>query len=76
MTEPRSDHPDTGIGIGPVTTATTVAAAAVGILAWALARFAGIELPPDVQGWMTVLTVALVGTLTPGRTTRGRHARE
>lgn len=54
MTEKRT--------IGPVTAATTTAAAAVHVLCWALAGF-GIIVPADTQGAATVVLVALAGYL-------------
>ena len=67
MAETRYESTDSGLGIGPVTTSTTIAAAGVGVLAWMLGRFAGIDIPPDVQGWLTVLAVGAAGFFTPGR---------
>lgn len=58
---------ENGHGIGPVTTATTAAAAAVTVLAWVLASVAGVEIPAEVQGSLTVLAVVVAGYLTPGR---------
>lgn len=50
--------------IGPVTGATAAGAAVVTVLAWALTH-AGIDLPHEVQGALTVLVVLLCGWAVP-----------
>lgn len=51
--------------VGPVTQATTGAAAIVLILVWILS-FWGIEVPNEVQGAFTVIVVLVAGWLVPG----------
>lgn len=56
--------------VGPVTTATSGAAAVVLILVWLLSFF-GIDVPQEVQGAFTVLVVLAAGyAVKPGTGTR------
>ena len=46
--------------IGPVTTAATAGAAASGLIAWGLKQF-GVEMEPEVQGYLAILFVVVAG---------------
>jgi len=48
--------------IGPVTTAATAGAAASGLIAWGLKQF-GIDMEPEVQGYLAILLVVGAGWL-------------
>ena len=50
--------------ISPKVTAATIAAALVTILVW-IASLAGIDVPAEAQGAVTVLLVAVIGYLVP-----------
>ena len=49
--------------VGPVTTAAGAGAALSGLLAWLLKQFAGIDMPPEVQGYLAIILVVLAGWL-------------
>jgi len=49
--------------IGPVTTAAGGGAALAGIICWGLGRFAGVDVPSDVQGYLALLFVIIAGYL-------------
>jgi len=46
--------------IGPVTTAATAGAAASGLIAWGLKQV-GIDMEPEVQGYLAILLVVAAG---------------
>lgn len=48
--------------IGPVTTAASAGAAASGLIAWGLKQF-GVEMEPEVQGYLAILLVVAAGFL-------------
>lgn len=50
--------------IGPVTSATTGAAAVTAILCWAIGH-AGLPVPAEIQGAITVVIVLVSGYLAP-----------
>lgn len=50
--------------ISPKVTAATIAAALVTILVW-VASLAGVDVPAEAQGAITVLLVAVIGYLVP-----------
>lgn len=60
--------------IGPVTTAATGGAAAAGIIAWLIETLAGIDVPTDVQTYMSIVLVILAGWIVPPRGTGRRIA--
>lgn len=60
--------------VGPVTTATSAAAAAVMVVCWALSAIWGIEVPTEVQGAAAVVLVALAGWIVKPRAGAGAHA--
>lgn len=62
----RYENSGTGKGFGPVTAATTTAAAVVMVLAWIVESVFGIQVPAEIQGATGVILVALAGYFTPG----------
>lgn len=46
--------------VGPVTTAATAGAAASGLIAWGLKQF-GVDMEPEVQGYLAILLVVIAG---------------
>lgn len=58
--------------IGPVTTAAGGAAAVTTVICWLLS-LAGVDVPGEVQGSVTVILVLLAGYLVKPAT-RGEHA--
>lgn len=58
--------------VGPVTLATGGAAAATTVICWILST-AGIDVPGEVQGSVTVLLILLAGYLVKPAS-RGEHA--
>ena len=61
--------------IGPVTGATT-AAAAVTTIVFYLLGLAGIDAPGEVQGAVTTLLVIIAGWLVPSQDDPGKHVAE
>ena len=53
------------MNISPKVVASTLAAAIVTILVWALNQFAHIAIPDYVQGALTTILVAIGGYVTP-----------
>ena len=51
--------------VGPVTGATTAAAALTTVVLWVLNAVWGVELPAEVQGALTTLIVVIAGYLVP-----------
>lgn len=62
-TTPTPAAPRPPLAISPKVTAATVAAAVVTIGVWALETYAGVSLPPAVQGAATTLLVFVGGYL-------------
>jgi hypothetical protein len=60
--------------VGPVTTAAGVGAALSGLIAWLLKQFAGIEVPPEVQGYLAIILVVVAGWAVRPRTKARRVA--
>lgn len=58
--------------VGPVTTATTVAAAAVTVLCWIIG-LVGLDVPAEIQGALTTVIVGVAGYLVKPRDA-GRYA--
>lgn len=56
--------------IGPVTTAAGAGAATSGLIAWLLSQFAGIDMPPEVQGYLAIILVVAAGWLVKPK---GKH---
>jgi len=58
--------------VGPVTTAAAGGAAVSGLIAWLLQQFAGVDMPPEVQGYLAIILVVAAGyAIRPGR--RGKY---
>lgn len=58
------------MNINPKVTASVAAAAVTTLIAW-VASLLGLELPPEVQGALTTVIVAVSGYLTPA--SDGKH---
>lgn len=63
-TLPASGNNETKV-VGPVTAAAGGGAATAAVLCWVLAQFAGIDVPPGIEGSLALILALISGYLVP-----------